>query len=405
MKNKKLYLIFTLILFIFSIASKKYYVSASNTNKEYSIQYNLYIENENFKVVYIGEDTNIMPINSLKIIDKKTNKIIDDEIWSSAILLKNSNFILGKFNNGKYSYYEMNKQGEKNFLIDLDYYIKEIDNTTGNYIIIEKDILNNEYKLGILDKEFNILFKPIFEYKKVDFKNDVEILKISNGKYGVYSSLGKEIIPPIFDSLKFNDETKNLITAKFKNNTYTLEKTANNEYKNITTIKTLDNWAKKSILNTINLGLVSHNLQLKFKDNITREEFCELIINLYEIKTGIEIDISKNENPFLDTDSKYILKAYKLNLILGKAKNIFEPKSFITREEAAVIIANLIKAMGNSPKENIKNYSDKDLISNWAYSSVMLVSSENIMQGNNNFFKPKDNITTQEALVIIDRIY
>lgn len=401
MKNSKIYFILIFIIF-FSIFSSKIYAA----NNVILNQENVYLENEFFKVIYLGKEKNpIMPINSLKIFNKQTNALIDEKLWSSAVLLNNGNLLLGEYKNNQFLYYELDKQLEKTFLISLDYYIKNIDKDTGNYIILNiLDSKNNSFSLGIIDKEFNIVLKPIFEYKETDFSKKIDILKVFNGKYGLYSIYGKEIIQPIFDNLSFNDETKNTINAVYQNKPYTLEKIEKG-YKNITTLKNIDVWARDSVLNCINLGIVSDSLQLKFKENITRQEFCELIVKLYEIKTGIKIDLKNQKNPFFDTDNDYILKAYKLGIINGKTKNQFEPNSFLTREEAAVIISNLIKAMGISTKIDTINYKDSNLISNWAYESVMLVSTKEIMQGNNNFFKPKDNITVQQALITIFRIY
>lgn len=402
MKNKYLYFFINIAILFSLIFINNVYASEINT--EGMIQEkNIYRENEFFKVVYCGEEENpIMPINSLKVFSKKDFKQIGDN-WSSSIMLNNGNVILGELNNGQYYYYEINKQGDKNFLIKLNYYIKDIDKETGNYIIIQPyNIEKNQFALGILNKEFKVIYEPIFEYKEINFIQNAEILKLLNGKYGLYSAQGKNIIEPIFDSLSYAENGK--INAIYNNEEYILEK-YNDMYINMTTIKNIDTWAKEYVLNCLNLGLVSDKLQLKFKEDITREEFCEIIIKLYEMKTGLTIDINKIKNPFTDTNNKSILKAYSLGIVLGREPNKFKPNSFITREEAAVILSNLMKSMGINLKETEKNYIDNNKISSWAYSSVMIVSSEKIMNGYNNYFNPKNFITVQEALVTIFRLY
>lgn len=405
--KKKLFWIFILTIMLFSsFEMNKKYVKASNEKIEKNNQNEkIYLENEYFKISFdndIEEENTMMPINMLKVFSKKANKQIDDK-WSSAVILNNGNCILGSFDNEKYYYYEVNKQGEKNFLIELDYYIKDIDKKTGNYIIIEPyDIKNNQFLLGILDKEFKVIYNPIFEYKKAEFKNGTEIFKLLNGKYGLFSINGETVIEPIFDSLSYN--TENTIKAIYNGQVYTLEKYTKG-YKNITTIKDIDAWAKEFILSCIDLGIVSDKLQLKFKEPITREEFCEVIIKLYEMKTGLNVEFDKNKAPFSDTNNESILKAYNLNIISGKGNNKFEPNSFITREEAAVILNNLMNAMGISTNISNKIYKDNNQISKWAYNSVMIVSEAGIMNGNNGYFKPKDRITVQEALTTIFRLH
>lgn len=405
MKKKQLYLFMSAIILINGININ---ISYANSNLNNSIEENykedVYLENEYFKILYIGKESeSIMPINSLKVFTKQTNTQIGNGTWSSAVLLSNGNCILGNFENGKYSYYEVNKKGEINFLINTNYYIKDIIKGTENYIIIKPYNLDgqNQYLLGILDKEFKVIYEPIFEYKNVKFENGYEVLKPLGEKYGLYSINGNNVIQPIFDNLNYN--TLNTINATYNNNIYILEKNGKG-YKNTTTIKNIDPWAKDYVLKCIEMGLVSDSLQLKFKNSITREEFCEVIIKLYELKTGLEIDINEVKNPFLDTNNKNILKAYKLDIVSGKSTNKFEPNTYLTREEAAVILYNLMNSMGIPIKETNKVYLDNNEISGWAYNSVMAISSAGIMSGSNNYFNPKDKITVQEALIAIYRI-
>ena len=359
---------------------------------------NIYANQHNFKIN--KNDNDIISMENIEVLDINNNKV-GNKNWSSAVVLNSGNLLVGEFKTDKtYDYYEINKQGEKSFITNSKYYIKDIDSKTGNFITVKNE--NNNYYLGVLDKEFNIIYDNIFEYKENAFEEYSDILKLKDGKYGVFTIEGEEIINPIFESIKkINNENFECI---YNNKTYTI-KNINGIYVNETAIKNVNNWAKDSLEKALKLNFVSQNLQLKLNDYITREQFCELIVKLYEEKTSFQIPIRK-KNIFIDTNNKYVLKAYSLGIVSGKSENKFEPNSYITREESAVILSNLIGKMEYSITEVGYIYKDNNLISNWAKEPVQIVSNAKIMNGdNNNNFNPKDNYKVIEAISTIMRLY
>lgn len=394
-------IILLIISFILMYFSKIYANEFNSLSNEIESNNNIiYVENDNFKV-YIHQEYEDIPINSLEIFDKNNNKIVN-KCWSSATILNNGNLLVGEYEkDGEYSYYEIDKNGNETFLIKFNYYIKNMHQETGNFFIIDLDD-NNKY-LGILDKDFKLIYEPIFEYNNQDFKNNLEILKVKQGKYGLFSIYGKTIIDPIFDELSYDDEKT--INAIFEGNSYVLEK-GKSSYVNKTSLNNVNNWAKKSIERAIDLGFISDSLQFKFNSNITREEFCELLIKVYENKTGFKVKINEEDNPFMDTQNEDVLKAYSLKIISGKYKNEFEPESFITREEAAFMLSNLVDIMGYINNEFSIVFEDRDQISDWAKVSTQRVSVLGLMIGDNNKnFNPKDNYTVYQAISTIMRLY
>lgn len=359
---------------------------------------NIYANQHNFKIN--KNDNDIISMENIEVLDINNNKV-GNKNWSSAVVLNSGNLLVGEFKTDKtYDYYEINKQGEKSFITNSKYYIKDIDSKTGNFITVKNE--NNNYYLGVLDKEFNIIYDNIFEYKENAFEEYSDILKLKDGKYGVFTIEGEEIINPIFKSIKkINNENFECI---YNNKTYTI-KNINGIYVNETAIKNVNNWGKDSLEKALKLNFVSQDLQLKLNDYITREQFCELIVKLYEEKTGFQIPIRK-KNTFIDTNNKYVLKAYNLGIVSGKSENKFEPNSYITREESAVILSNLIGKMEYSITELGYIYKDNNLISNWAKEPIQIVSNAKIMNGdNNNNFNPKDNYKVIEAISTIMRLY
>ncbi len=402
LKIKCIALFFTIFLF----ANSSIYANnidleiLKNAKEESDLkEENIYIENIYFKVINTSED-NLLPKNALKVISKQTEKQLDSTLWSSAVVLNSGNILLGKLQDDAYLYYELNKNGNLNFLIKLDYCIKGTTLNKKAFTII-KETEDNQIALGFLDTEFNIIYEPIFKYTEEIFEEDTEILALLDGKYGLFSIDGKTLVMPIFDFLEKEDD---LLKAVYNNQEYTLER-YNDIYINKTALQNIDTWALDEVLACIKLSIVPDNLQLKFKEYITREEFCTLLVNFYEIKTNSTIDITNLENPFIDTENEAVLKAYKLKIISGKTENEFDPYAYITREESAVMLYNLMSALGvfiNKTDASVSFNDNKD-ISSWALDAVAIISSQNIMKGSDGYFYPKNNITTQEAIICLNR--
>jgi hypothetical protein len=84
-------------------------------------------------------------------------------------------------------------------------------------------------------------------------------------------------------------------------------------------------WAETEVSQAAQDGLVPESIKSKdLTAPITREEFCELAVLLYE-KTSGEMARPASPNPFSDTANPEILKAYALEITLGMTPTTFEP--------------------------------------------------------------------------------
>lgn len=127
----------------------------------------------------------------------------------------------------------------------------------------------------------------------------------------------------------------------------------------------------------------------------------------------LDTDTSSNDASFLDVlsdkyYSKYVLAAKKLGIINGN-KNKFMPESNITRQDMAVIVANILKNAKikiNSNKESLLSFKDTNSISEYAQDSMAILVNSGILVGDkNNKLKPKAYISRAEASAIISRLY
>lgn len=166
-------------------------------------------------------------------------------------------------------------------------------------------------------------------------------------------------------------------------------------------------WASEYVKKAQNVGITEKGKYYRYLHSITREEFCELIYNYYNIVRNEEI--SENiENKFTDTDNIHIAFLNKLGIIEGKSENEFAPNDLLTREESATIIFRLINTVHPdwAVHELWFEFSDNDEISDWAMNDIQRICNMGIMNGTGNGkFAPKSNLTTQQAIVMLVRVY
>ncbi len=107
----------------------------------------------------------------------------------------------------------------------------------------------------------------------------------------------------------------------------------------------------------------------------------------------------------------YYYKAIATAKSLGIAKgynDFFMPKAGITREDAMVLVDRALKIQGKrltaGKESDLKDFKDRDSISDYAVTSVATLVKAGIIQGNNSYLNPKSYISRAEMAVILYRI-
>jgi hypothetical protein len=156
------------------------------------------------------------------------------------------------------------------------------------------------------------------------------------------------------------------------------------------------------------LGLVSKQLMGNYTENISREDFCELVVRLYEILMYREAPLPQ-ENPFTDTINQNVLKAYQLGIVTGTGNNLFMPKESLTREQASLMffrLMNKIKTGLDTQVPSPKLFTDHANIASWAADAVYYINYRGIIQGaGNNQMMPKGVLTREQAVILAKRMY
>ncbi|NTV91283.1 MAG: S-layer homology domain-containing protein [Clostridiales bacterium] len=160
-------------------------------------------------------------------------------------------------------------------------------------------------------------------------------------------------------------------------------------------------WAVPELQKAEGLGLIPSILKgADLTRPITREEFCELAVLLYEEVTG-KASEAASPNPFMDTTNIRILKAFNLGITNGVTASTFEPATLINREQCAAMLFRAIKAInpvGNYITAGVKGFPDQKHISGWALDAAKYMAKLGIIKGDSTgCFMPKAITTAQTA--------
>ncbi|MDD4802834.1 MAG: S-layer homology domain-containing protein [Syntrophomonas sp.] len=176
-------------------------------------------------------------------------------------------------------------------------------------------------------------------------------------------------------------------------------------YSNIATTKmeaysNASEWAKSELDDANIKGLIPDSLiGADMTKPITREEFAELVVKLYEVTEGTKAQAA-SPNPFSDTTNPQILKGFKLGVTMGTSATTFAPKELTNREQVAAMLSRAIRLM--APGEDFSTagapiFTDQKDISSWALEHVKYMSKLGIIKGAEGKFMPKATTTVEIA--------
>lgn len=199
-----------------------------------------------------------------------------------------------------------------------------------------------------------------------------------------------------------SDILNNRQGAKDKISTF-LKDNVKDEDVNVVLTDIKGHWAYNQIQDFVNAGYVGGYDDGTFKPNnsITRAEFVKILNQVF----GLTKSSGKVFNDTTNHWAKEQIDIAVTNGVCnGKTETEFKPNDLITREEAAVMIANY-KKIADSNLDKLNNYKDANKVSSWAKPSVEGTIEKGYLGGySDNTIRPKDKITRAEAVVMFSRI-
>lgn len=164
------------------------------------------------------------------------------------------------------------------------------------------------------------------------------------------------------------------------------------------------------------IGIIPNELLTNYQSNITRAEFCKMVVRMLMVKSGTgnseekfirAFDIDLYAGTFNDISDIYIDIAHALRIVNGTGNGLFNPNASITRQEAAVMLSRAAAVFEfNSYSSSPVKFSDENAIAIWAVVGVNFVSANGIMTGvGNNMFSPHTLYTREQAIVTMLRLF
>lgn len=181
----------------------------------------------------------------------------------------------------------------------------------------------------------------------------------------------------------------------------------------------MDSWAYAEVTAAIEEELVPVYLQNLYLRDITRGEFCDLVMqavtevldtdaeDLVKAKAGKELSQFVQAYPFTDTTDSNAIAANALGIVSGRGGGIFDPYATISRQEAAAMLTRAAKVLNmDTTKAQVSTFSDRDSLPSWALEAVDYISQIGVMNGvGNNSFAPLDSYTREQAFMTIYRLF
>ena len=243
-----------------------------------------------------------------------------------------------------------------------DVYIQHINKNTNE--IIEEDILNDvELYSEIVSIEYK---KEITGYEYDSVENETVKISETNNIVKIYYN------PIKTEEIQFNDIQ--------------------------------GHWAEASIQAFVDKGYINGYEDSSFKpeSSITRAEFVKVVNKIFGYtQEGIEefTDVDKDDWFYKD-----ICIAVKEGYIKGRTEQLFAPNDKITRQEAAMILTNIM----NNKDENLdklNTFKDGNKTSNWAMSSMEGAIESGYIKGyDDKTIRPNKEMTRAEAISMLTRV-
>ena len=164
-------------------------------------------------------------------------------------------------------------------------------------------------------------------------------------------------------------------------------------------------WAEEYILKYMENGIVRGYEDGSFKPNnpITRAEFITILNNYLNLEETADIRFTDvPENAWYKAE---IQKAVKEGFVSGYEDGTFRPEQYVTRQEAAVVIATIMKSSLKIGGNELIRFTDGGEVPFWSVDSLNALVINGIFHGYpDNTIRYKGNLTRAEVLSILEHM-
>jgi len=162
-------------------------------------------------------------------------------------------------------------------------------------------------------------------------------------------------------------------------------------------------WYSEAVKTLTEKGIVSGDGTGNFypTSNVTREQFVKMILE------AIDVEVEKGTHAFDDVVSgawyeAYIATAVSKGIVNGVGSGNFGIGTNISRQDMAVLIERVLNYKEiEIEKADVEPFADASSVADYAANAVANMKAIGLIQGYNNNYNPKDNLTRAEAATVI----
>ncbi|MGG3839864.1 S-layer homology domain-containing protein [Paenibacillus thiaminolyticus] len=164
----------------------------------------------------------------------------------------------------------------------------------------------------------------------------------------------------------------------------------------------ISTWAVDPVREATEHGFIrGSNGKFHPKSNVTRAEFTKILVTALGIEGQAQQAASFTDVAADAWYSPYVHAAASAGLVTGY-NDRFEPQANVTREQMASIISRALNLTPMKPASALK---DTEAAAAWARADIETVAAHELMSGYNQRFRPKSFVTREMAAVVAVRVY
>lgn len=126
---------------------------------------------------------------------------------------------------------------------------------------------------------------------------------------------------------------------------------------------------------------------------------------VHQMVYSADVNVDFSDVPSLHWSYSYVASAFSKGIISGRGNGTFGLGDFVSRQDASVMIYNVLKQGGMISGEDKQSFADSSVIADYAKNAVSALHAIGLINGKgNNMFMPLDNLTRAEAAAMIWRM-
>ena len=170
-------------------------------------------------------------------------------------------------------------------------------------------------------------------------------------------------------------------------------------------------WAQSDVNFALNDNLPDLDLLGNdYTKNISRLQFCSVVVRLAEEMTGKSITPAA-ANTFTDTNNAYVLKAYAAGITSGTSATTFSPDATLNRQQMATFLYRTLRYIEKnsdykytSYTSKLSNYADNAQLESWAVESMAFMNALDLIKGTSDTtLSPNNKCTIEQAIAVAER--